>query len=57
MPLEKPENSDRNASNSCCTDDFYVSVDEFVKSPINRHSREGGSPEGLGKTGFPPSRE
>jgi len=31
--------------------------DEFVKSPQGRHSREGGSPEMLEKTGFPPSRE
>ena len=31
--------------------------DSFVKSLLGRHSREGGSPEALEKTGFPPSRE
>ena len=34
-----------------------VKLDELVKSPPGRHSREGGSPEGLVNTGFPPSRE
>jgi hypothetical protein len=29
----------------------------LVKSPPGRHSREGGSPEYFGKTGFPASRE
>jgi len=32
-------------------------IDAFVKSPPGRHSREGGSPEALEKTGFPPTRE
>jgi len=32
-------------------------IDGLVKSPPGRHSREGGSPEDLRKTGFPPSRE
>jgi hypothetical protein len=31
--------------------------DEVGKSLLGRHSREGGSPEYLGKTGFPPTRE
>ena len=31
--------------------------DAFVKICPGRHSREGGSPDGLRKTGFPPSRE
>jgi len=34
-----------------------VKVDVFVKSPPGRHSREGGSPEDVKKTGFPPPRE
>jgi hypothetical protein len=34
-----------------------VNPDELVRSLLGRHSREGGSPEDLRKTGFPPSRE
>jgi hypothetical protein len=34
-----------------------IKFDAFVKSPTGRHSREGGSPEDLIKTGFPPPRE
>jgi hypothetical protein len=34
-----------------------IKIDELVKSPPGRHSREGGSPEDLIKTGFPPPRE
>jgi hypothetical protein len=34
-----------------------INLDAFVKSIRSRHSREGGSPEALEKTGFPPSRE
>ena len=34
-----------------------TNLDAFVKSLPGRHSREGGSPEALVKTGFPPPRE
>jgi predicted TIM-barrel fold metal-dependent hydrolase len=34
-----------------------IKKDELVKSRPGRNSREGGSPEGYGKTGFPPPRE
>jgi hypothetical protein len=34
-----------------------MKFDAFVKSLPGRHSREGGSPEALEKTGFPPPRE
>jgi hypothetical protein len=34
-----------------------IKKDELVKSLPGRHSREGGSPEALVKTGFPPPRE
>jgi demethylmenaquinone methyltransferase/2-methoxy-6-polyprenyl-1,4-benzoquinol methylase len=34
-----------------------IKKDAFVKSPPGRHSREGGSPENLRKTGFPLPRE
>jgi hypothetical protein len=37
-------------------DDFII-LDGLIKSPLSRHSREGGSPEALEKTGFPPTRE
>jgi hypothetical protein len=34
-----------------------ITLDGLVKSLSGRHSREGGSPEALVKTGFPPPRE
>jgi hypothetical protein len=36
---------------------WTLKVDAFVKSPKYRHSREGGCPELIEITGFPPSRE
>jgi len=34
-----------------------ITFEALVKSLKSRHSREGGSPEALEKTGFPPTRE
>jgi len=36
---------------------FFSNHNDFIKSPINRHSRESGSPEPNEITGFPLSRE
>ena len=34
-----------------------ITFEALAKSLKSRHSREGGSPEALEKTGFPPTRE
>jgi hypothetical protein len=41
MPVAKPESSDRNASNSYCTEGFYVNVDTVKRNEASRSELRG----------------